>query len=88
MNQPAVSYQDAAVKLRFEGRAFIEGRYVDAKSGKAFDTSNPATGKSLAKVAECDAADVDLAVAAARKAFESGSWSPLGTRSRESRPSY
>jgi gamma-glutamyl-gamma-aminobutyraldehyde dehydrogenase len=52
-------------------------------SGKTFDTVNPATGKVLAKVAACDAADVDLAVAKARDAFEDGRWSRLHPRDRK-----
>ena len=52
----------------------IDGKFRDAVSGKAFETRNPATGELLATVAEGDAADIDLAVAAARRAFE-GPWS-------------
>jgi len=53
---------------------FIDGRSVPALSGKTFQTTNPATGEVLARVAEGAAADVDLAVAAARRAFD-GPWS-------------
>ncbi len=52
-------------------RILIDNRFVDSVSGKTFDTINPATGEVLAKVAEADAADVDLAVKAARRAFGS-----------------
>lgn len=52
---------------------FINNQFVDAKSGKTFETINPATGETIAKVAEGDKADVDLAVKAARKAFAYGS---------------
>ncbi len=53
---------------------FIDGRTVAALSGKTFDTLNPATGQRLAQVAEAAAADVDVAVAAARRALEAGPW--------------
>jgi phenylacetaldehyde dehydrogenase len=53
---------------------FIDGQLVDSKSGKTFETINPATGESLATVSEGDAADIDLAVRAARRAFDSGPW--------------
>ena len=53
---------------------FIGGRWVDALSGKTFDSINPSTGKVIAQVAEGSAADIDAAVAAARTAFE-GPWS-------------
>jgi aldehyde dehydrogenase (NAD+) len=54
---------------------FIDGKTVPAQSGKLFDSINPATGERLAQVAEGGSVDVDLAVAAARRAFESGPWS-------------
>jgi phenylacetaldehyde dehydrogenase len=54
---------------------FIDGELVDAQSGNTFETLNPATGETLATVAEGDAADIDLAVRAARRAFDDGPWS-------------
>src|SRR5690606_13571003 len=64
-----------AAALKPEWRAFIDGQYRPALSGKTFATINPATGKVIAEIAACDGEDVDLAVASARKAFESGVWS-------------
>ena len=55
-------------------QCFIGGQWIPAASGKTFDTINPATGEVIAQVAEGDAADVDLAVKAARKAFDYGPW--------------
>ncbi len=52
----------------------IDGDWREAASGKRFDVFDPATGAVIARVAEADAADVDLAVRAARRAFESGPW--------------
>ncbi|MFC5827349.1 aldehyde dehydrogenase family protein [Nonomuraea insulae] len=60
---------------------FIDGRRVDAASGKTFATPNPATGQPLAHVAEADAEDVERAVRAARRAFE-GPWSRLTASER------
>src|SRR3954470_904570 len=60
---------------------FIDGKWVDAESGKTFTTPNPATGATLAEVAEGDKADIDKAVAAARRAFE-GAWSKVSARDR------
>ena len=68
-------YKSIASKLDFEGRAFIDGKYVDAIDGQKFENINPATGKTLCSVAKCNYKDVDLAVKASRKAFESGIWS-------------
>src|ERR1700686_2535520 len=60
---------------------FIDGQFVDSTSGKTFKSPNPATGETFAEVAEADRADVDKAVAAARKAFE-GKWSKISARDR------
>jgi len=53
---------------------FIDGRWADAASGKTFETPNPATGETLARVAEGDAEDINRAVDAARRAFDQGPW--------------
>ena len=53
---------------------FINGQWTDAASGKTFETPNPATGETLARVAEGDAEDIDRAVRAARAAFDDGPW--------------
>jgi phenylacetaldehyde dehydrogenase len=55
-------------------KLFINGQWTDAASGKTFATPNPATGQTLANVAEGDAEDIDRAVRAAREAFENGPW--------------
>jgi gamma-glutamyl-gamma-aminobutyraldehyde dehydrogenase len=67
----------AAARLKFRTRAFIDGQFVAAQSGKTFSTEDPATGKPLAEIAACDAPDVDRAVKVARRAFERGTWSQL-----------
>lgn len=59
---------------------FIGGKFVKPKSGKYFDTINPATEKPIAKIAEANEKDVDLAVKSARKAF--GPWSELPASER------
>jgi aldehyde dehydrogenase (NAD+) len=63
-------------------QCFIGGKWVPAASGKTFETINPATEEVIAQVAEGDAADVDLAVAAAREALEHGPWSKMDARER------
>ena len=55
-------------------KMLIDGKWVEAESGKTFETLNPATGEVLAKIPEGGKADIDKAVKAARKAFESGPW--------------
>ncbi|GED32916.1 aldehyde dehydrogenase family protein [Brevibacillus centrosporus] len=61
---------------------FIDGKWVDALSGKTFDSFNPATGEVNGVVAEAGAQDVDLAVKAARKAFETGAWAEMAPSDR------
>jgi phenylacetaldehyde dehydrogenase len=61
---------------------FINGQWVDAASGRTFDTPNPATGETLASVAEGDAEDINRAVKAARRAFEEGPWSRMSPSER------
>ncbi|HAK62883.1 MAG TPA: aldehyde dehydrogenase PuuC, partial [Alphaproteobacteria bacterium] len=69
--------------LSYRNQAFIDGKYVDAASGKTFDCTSPIDGRLLAKVAECDKEDVDRAVKAARKAFEAGKWSEASPAKRK-----
>jgi phenylacetaldehyde dehydrogenase len=52
----------------------IDGKWVPAASEQTFEVTNPATGQTVARVAEGDKADIDSAVRAARRAFESGPW--------------
>jgi aldehyde dehydrogenase (NAD+) len=61
---------------------FIGGKWQDSVSGKTFATTNPATGEVICQVAEGDKADVDLAVKAARKAFEDGPWPKMNASER------
>ncbi|MDX1876156.1 aldehyde dehydrogenase [Mycolicibacterium sp. 120266] len=64
-------------------RAYIDGAFVDSADGDTFDNISPATGEVLNKVAACSAADVDAAVAAARRAFDSGTWSRIAPAERK-----
>ncbi|HXL88082.1 MAG TPA: aldehyde dehydrogenase family protein [Streptosporangiaceae bacterium] len=62
-------------------KLFINGEWTDAASGKTFETPDPATGETLALIAEGEAEDIDRAVRAARAAFE-GPWSRLTASER------
>lgn len=68
------AWLERAAGLKLEGRAFIDGAYVAALSGKTFAKSSPIDGRVFAEIADCEAADIDRAVAAARRSFESGVW--------------
>jgi gamma-glutamyl-gamma-aminobutyraldehyde dehydrogenase len=77
------TWQRHAAALSIEGRAFINGRYVAAKSGRSFDDISPIDGKLIGQVARGEAADIDAAVAAARTTFESGVWRKSEPRQRK-----
>jgi aldehyde dehydrogenase (NAD+) len=72
----------ATATLNLQTDLFINGEFAPSASGKRFATSNPATGETLAEVSEAGREDLDRAVAAARKAFESGPWAEMKPRER------
>ncbi len=63
-------------------KMFINHQWVPSASGKTFPTYNPATGEVLAQVAEGDSEDINRAVKAARKAFDSGPWPDMSASQR------
>ena len=69
--------------LRLRTQMFIDGEFRAAASGRRFVTENPATGQPIAEIAEGGPADVDAAVAAARKAADSGVWSRMNPADRK-----
>ena len=73
--QTRAEWQARADALQIRNQAFIDGRYVDAASGKTFDCISPIDGRVICAVAECEAEDVDRAVVVARTAFNDGRWS-------------
>ena len=83
MSTQTTDWHARAAALNIEGDAFIDGRYRPSVSGATFDCVSPVDGRVLGPVASTDAADVDLAVAAARRAFESGVWSRLAPAERK-----
>ncbi|MGE8409202.1 MAG: aldehyde dehydrogenase [Pseudomonas sp.] len=76
-------YAAIAAGLTPRNQAFIDGEFRDAIGGRTFITTNPATGEQLAEVAACDVQDVNVAVAAAKAAFEDGRWSALTPGARK-----
>jgi acyl-CoA reductase-like NAD-dependent aldehyde dehydrogenase len=75
-------FHQQASALRPETRMIIDGKLAEARSGRRFETINPANDETLASVPLGDAVDVDLAVASARTAFRAGVWSRLDPRAR------
>ena len=76
-------WHTAASELDIEGRAFINGRFVDALSGHTRTTHNPANGEALVDVANCGPEDAEIAVNGARAVFESGVWSGMAPMDRK-----
>ena len=72
---------DRTAKLKTY-QTYIDGRWIDAASGKTFETYDPYTGQSWALIPECDKVDVDQAVDAASRAFESGPWPKMTPSAR------
>jgi len=81
--QKAVDWRELARTLTPRTQAFIDGKYRPAVSGATFDCINPADGRVIAQVASCEAADIELAVASARKSFEAGGWSRRAPAARK-----
>ncbi|MGA7561411.1 MAG: aldehyde dehydrogenase family protein [Terriglobales bacterium] len=79
---PAQLHRSVPEFLRQPRKLLVGGAWVEARSGKTFETYNPATGEVLARVSEGDRADIDQAVAAARKAFETGPWPDMSPAER------
>jgi acyl-CoA reductase-like NAD-dependent aldehyde dehydrogenase len=76
-------WKSRADGLSFPTQAFIDGRYVEAASGKTFECVSPIDGRVLTRVSECDAEDIDRAVKAARRSFDSGAWSQMAPAHRK-----
>ena len=76
-------WRERAATVRPDGRAWIDGHPVSAVDGATFDDRSAIDGRVLAAVAAGDAADVDAAVRAARRAFEAGVWSHAPLRERK-----
>lgn len=79
----AIDWQARVQTLEFRQGLFFDGSFHPALSGKTYSSTNPATGQIQDEVASGDIADVDLAVASARKAFERGEWSSAAPETRK-----
>src|SRR5580692_9374363 len=83
MKEPQIS-RPVAQFMATPKKLLIDGKWLAAASEKTFEVKNPATGATIARAAEGDKADIDAAVRAARRAFESGPW-PAMTPSERSK---
>ncbi|MGJ8620607.1 MAG: aldehyde dehydrogenase [Methylophilaceae bacterium] len=78
-----INWQKRLNHLQLDGRAFINGKRVPAASGDVFDCISPIDGKKIAEIGRCGIHDVELAVNAARAAFEDGRWSKKSPKERK-----
>jgi gamma-glutamyl-gamma-aminobutyraldehyde dehydrogenase len=76
-------YHAIADGLSMMTNSYINGKFVSAKSGKTYETTNPATGEVIAQITSCGKEDVDYAVKKAKQAFESGVWSRMHPSERK-----
>ena len=82
MTKTLVHWSEAAEAVEAPNQLLIDGEKIDAVSGERFAVTNPATGETITEVAQGDAADIDVAVNAARTAFEDGRWANRSPRDR------
>src|ERR1700685_4284922 len=83
MNWTSLTTKDwhaRAAGVRYETRHFIDGQFVDSVARGRFTVVNPATGTPLCEVSAGTAADIDLAVAAAKRSFAARVWSRKAPR--------
>ena len=78
-----IDWHARAARQTYITECLIDGRFTHAVAGKTYDSINPANGLLLGRVAACDAHDVDLAVKAARRTFDSGVWSRIAPAARK-----
>jgi len=77
------AWEQLAASLRPQGRAFINGRAVEARDGRVFEDISPIDGSSICAVARCGSAEVEVAVATARASFEGGAWRRMEPKDRK-----
>lgn len=75
-------WRNKAAALKFRTEHFIDGAYVASTDGRTFPSINPATGETIIDVARGGDAEINRAVAVARKTFKSGAWSRMDPRAR------
>jgi len=77
------SWQERALELKPQSQLFIDGKFVDAASGKTFENFSPSDGHLICNIASGDFEDINRAVASAKKAFDSGIWREMNPRDKK-----
>jgi acyl-CoA reductase-like NAD-dependent aldehyde dehydrogenase len=78
-----LTWEKRSLAIKPASQIFIDGKYVDAASGKTFDDISPRDHRVIARIASGDVEDVNRAVASGLKAFESGVWSEMNPRDKK-----
>ena len=76
-------WQERAQKVKPNGNIFIDGKSMPAESGETFEDFSPALNRNIADIASGSVADIDKAVASAKRSFESGVWSEMNPRDKK-----
>ncbi|MEI7540646.1 MAG: aldehyde dehydrogenase family protein [Actinomycetes bacterium] len=79
----STNWQERALNLKPQSQIFIDGKYVDAASGKTFENFSPSDGHLICNVASGDTEDINRAVASAKKAYDSGIWRDMNPRDKK-----
>lgn len=77
------NWQALSKEIKLDGRAFINGQRVSALNSDLFDCISPIDGKKIAEISRCNGDDINVAVTAARRAFEDGRWAHKTPRERK-----
>ncbi len=77
------NWQALSKEIKLDGRAFINGQRVSALNSELFDCISPIDGKKIAEISSCNGDDINVAVTAARTAFEDGRWAHKTPRERK-----
>jgi acyl-CoA reductase-like NAD-dependent aldehyde dehydrogenase len=77
------SWQERALELKPQSQLFIDGKFVDAASGKTFENFSPSDGHLICNVASGDIEDINRAVASAKKTYDSGIWREMNPRDKK-----
>jgi 4-guanidinobutyraldehyde dehydrogenase / NAD-dependent aldehyde dehydrogenase len=83
MQSNTQEWRQLAKGLSFRNDAFVDGKYMKSVSGETFECKSPVDGKVLTAVASCSETDVDIAVSAARRAFDAGVWRDMPPKERK-----
>jgi len=72
-----------ASEFKSDAKIFIDGKFMDAASGKTFDNISPSQNRVIGQIASGDVEDVNRAVASAKRVFDTGTWRDMNPRDKK-----